>query len=236
MKIATLNIDWAKKYKSKSHILQIEYALVELNADILIITESVHLNLPIYNFVYKTTEIPNKDVYEELNYSKYLNGNAAYRVSIYSKYPASKSFRVTDKHTSLAKEFETEFGTIVIYSTIIGTWFNKGPYAKEELHNCINDCMRISQQTKYFCLAGDLNTSFRNEEPEYQMPGIESRKYLKELCKVCKLDLTTQDLEKNIDHIFISKSLKSKLNVVASSFIEKGILSDHQGVMISIQK
>ncbi len=139
MKIATLNIDWGNKHKSQSHIHKIEEVLNELDADLLVITESVDLNLPSYTFVYKTKALPKDQLYEGLNYSDYLNGTTGYRASVYSKYPSLQSFKVIDEYTSICHQFETCRGALAIYATIIGTWFNKQPYAAIELQNCIND-------------------------------------------------------------------------------------------------
>ena len=58
MTIATFNIDWARCYKSKSHIYKIEDALNEVDLDILILTESVNLNLPAFKYIYKTRQLP----------------------------------------------------------------------------------------------------------------------------------------------------------------------------------
>ena len=235
MTIAILNIDWAKKYKSKTHIQRIEECINTLNSDILIVTESVDLNLSIYPFNYKTNTLPKDQGYEELDYSKYLNEESANRVTIYSKYQSVKSFEVSDPYTSICNQFNTDAGNITIYATIIGTWFNKKPYAEKELHNCINDCMRIYNQTNSLCLAGDLNTSFKQNEKHLQI-SEETTIQLKDLCNFCQLDPTTKDIEKNIDHIFLPKHLTSTLKCVSNIFVEKDVLSDHQGIFIEIHE
>ena len=233
MTIAILNIDWAKKYKSKTHIHKIENCLNLLNSDILIVTESVDLNLSVYNFIYKTKTLPKDQEYEGLDYSKYLNKEAANRVTIYSKYQSIKSFEVSDPYTSICNQFKTDIGNITIYATIIGTWFKKKPYAEKELYNCINDCMKIYDQTNSLCLAGDLNTSFKQNEKHLQI-NDDTTNGLKDLCYFCKLDLTTKDIKNNIDHIFLPKHLTSTLKCASDIFVEKNVLSDHQGVLIDI--
>ena len=235
MKLSTFNIDWGNKQKSKSYIHKIEQALNALDSDLLIITESVDLDLPAYNFVYKTKALPEDQEYEGLNYSDYLNGSSGYRVSIYSKYQSSRSFKVIDEYTSICNQFETSIGTLTIYATIIGTWFKKQPYAEKELHNCINDCMKISQHTNSLCLVGDLNTSFLQNEKNLQISD-ETTKALIDLCKVCELDLTTGNIDANIDHIFLPKKMKSILNIIPKVFVQKYELSDHQGVMLDIEE
>ena len=48
MKIATLNIDWCKKFKSE----KVEMFLSQQDFDFLILTEALALNLKNYNFCY----------------------------------------------------------------------------------------------------------------------------------------------------------------------------------------
>ena len=52
MIIATLNIDWAKTNPLKARVKEFAYLI---DAEILVLTESVDLNLVNYDFVYRTT-------------------------------------------------------------------------------------------------------------------------------------------------------------------------------------
>ena len=235
MKIATLNIDWAHKQSSKTHILKIEKELIKLNADILIVTECVDsLELPGYNFVYKTKAIPANVKYEELNYNEYLKGETAIRVSVFSKYESIQSFMVSDEHTSICEELNTEKGTLTIYATIVGTKFNKMPFAINELDNCVSDCLRISQLTGNLCLAGDLNKSFDEKEVDFEIKHIKSRQALVEMCKECNLDLTTKIIPENIDHILLPVKFTERFNIRSYKFVEKLVLSDHMGIAVEI--
>lgn len=228
MKIATLNIDWCKKIKSE----KIEAFLNQQDFDFLILTEAVNLNLSNFPFKYFSEQIPENIEYEGLNYSEYLNGEKAYRTIIYSKIPSTRKFSVIDDKTSLALEFETEFGNLVIYATIIGTQFKRKPFAKNELENCINDCKRISEINPNLFIIGDLNTSFLETEKYYSI-NPETTKALKSLFENLNLINSTENIEKNIDHIVIPKSLVENITEV-KTFVEKDILSDHQGVFVSI--
>lgn len=235
MKIATYNIDWGLVYKNNSLLDKFESVLDELNADILILTETVDcLELKNYRFSYTTKPLPSDCIYEGINYFNYLKGVGATRVAIYSKYELKKMFKVSDEYTSICCEFETEIGSICIYATIIGTQFNRKPYANNELENCINDCLSISKTVPHFCLVGDLNTSFIEEEKYHEIRGINSRKVINKLTEDCNLDKTTASLVFNIDHIFPSSSLVNNKKINVSSFIEKDKLSDHQGVLVEI--
>jgi|SRR6218665_1462829 len=228
MKIATLNIDWSRKIKKE----KIEQFFNQQDFDFLILTEAINLNLSNFPFKYFSEQIPENIEYEGLNYSKYLNGKIAFRTIIYSKIPSKSKFPVIDDKTSLALEFETELGDLVIYATIIGTQFKRKPFAQNELENCINDCKRISKINPNLFIIGDLNTSFLDNE-KYYCINSQTTEALKSLFENLNLINSTENIEKNIDHIVIPKSLAE--NITESKvFVEKEILSDHQGVLVSI--
>lgn len=129
-------------------------------------------------------------------------------------------------------EFETEFGDLVIYTAIIGTQFKKKPYAKNELENCINDCEKISKSNPNLIIAGDLNTSFLEQEKQFTI-NSETTKSLKTLFEDLNLINATENINENIDHIIIPEFLKENLTD-AKMFVEKDILSDHQGIFVLI--
>ena len=121
-----------------------------------------------------------------------------------------------------------------MYATIVGTQFNRKPYASNELQNCVHDCLNISKTVSNFCLVGDLNTSFIEAEKHHEIRGISSRNTLNQLVEDCNLDKTTASLSFNIDHIFLSKQLVDATNINVSAFIQKDKLSDHQGILVEI--
>lgn len=232
MKIATLNIDWAKKYQSKFYSDKIEKYLCEQDFDFLVLTEAVNLDLPNYRFKYFSEKIPQNITYEKLNYTEYLKGEKAFRTIIYTKIPCKKVFEVFDDKTSLAMEFATEFGDIVIYAMIIGTRFKENPFAKIELENCLKDCEKIYRTNPNLFLIGDLNTSFLENEKEFTI-NSKTTESLKKLIKNLSLFNATEKIVKNIDHIIIPKKFEKNL-IESKIFVEKGNLSDHQGIYIEL--
>lgn len=233
MKIATLNIDWGKKYNSKNHYKRIEKYLHLQNFDFLIITEGIDLDLQNFKYKYFADRIPENCLYEGLNYSKYLNGEKVARTIIYSQTPFVKKYQVSDNKTSIALEYATEVGNCVIYATIIGTWFKKQPYAQIELENCIKDCQEIYRQNKNIFIVGDLNTSFKKNEKNLQI-NSETTVKLEKLFENLDLFNATASIKQNIDHIIIPKSLKKYL-IESDEFVEKDVLSDHKGVFINLE-
>lgn len=233
MKFATLNIDWAKKSKSKNHFLRIEKFLNAQNFHFLILTEAINLDLPNFPFKYFSEQIPKNRVYENLNYTEYLQGEKAYRTIIYSKFPSVKKHQVIDEKTSLAHEFETEIGKIVIYATIIGTWYNKQPFATKELTNCINDCETLHRENPNLIIIGDLNTSFQESEKQLTI-NSETTLALKNLFQKLEVFNATENISQNIDHIILPKDFDKRL-IESEVFVEKDQLSDHQGVSVKLK-
>lgn len=232
MKIATLNIDWAKKGKTKNHYQKIEAFLNEQDFDFLVITEGIDLNLSNFPYKYFSEQIPENVVYEDLNYSEYLKGEKAFRTIIYSKTECLKKYKVIDDKTNLALEFETELGKIVLYTSIIGTWFKKQPFAQKELENCIADCTKIYKLNQNLFVVGDLNTSFLENETVYTI-NVETTKSLKSLFQSLKLVNVTKNIKENIDHIIVPKVFEKRI-MKSGIFVEKDLLSDHQGVFVEL--
>lgn len=227
MKIATLNIDWARKRNA----LKIEEFLNTQNFDFLILTEAVNLNLKNFKYKYFCSPIPENTTYENLNYTEYLKGEKAFRTLLYSKFPCIKKYPVTDDKTNLAIEFETEYGNIVFYCTIIGTWFNRKPFVEKELQNTIQDCKKIHSINKNIIIIGDLNTSFKKGEEKFSI-NSETTESLNLLFEELNLTNTTSEIDENIDHIIVPKTFAKNI-IKAKTFVDKNIVSDHQGVYIT---
>ena len=231
MKIATLNIDWARKTGPE----KLELFLIEQDFDFLVLTEAIDLELNCFEFKYLSEQIPEGIIYTGVNYTEYLGGSKAYRTIIYSKYPKvnKTDFQLNDNRTSLAVEFSTELGDFVFYSTIVGTLFKTLPYAKDELDNCIADCERIYQTHKNLIVIGDLNTSFLPSEKHYSI-NTKTTEAFNGFFQKLNLFIATKEIEQNIDHIIIPSNIKSSL-VESGVFVQKDILSDHKGVYIKLE-
>lgn len=228
MKIAILNIDWARK-KGTSKTSEF---LDQFDFDFLILTEAVDLDLKNFPYKYLCTQIPENIIYENLNYTEYLKGKKAFRTILYSKISHSKRYQVTDDKTNLALEFETEFGNIIFYCTIIGTWFNRKPFVDNELQNTIQDCNRLHSINRNLFIAGDFNTSFKTSEEKFSI-NSETTKTLIDFFEDLNLINATKEIDENIDHIVIPKTFMNKL-ITSEAFVDKNILSDHKGIYISM--
>lgn len=229
MTIATFNIDWLKN--KKNEILTI---LSANTFDFLVLTESVDLELENYKYKYSTKGLPKDQVFETQNYATILGNKNGHRVSIYSNHPISRVFTVNDSYTNIACEFDTDFGKIVIYGLIIGTIYNRKPFAENELSNCIQDCKKIYQENQNIIIVGDLNSAFSMEDINDYKINKHTTSSLVKLFEELNLYISTIDIGRNIDHIVIPKMLKNNI-CKSSTFVKKGeISSDHHGVFIEL--
>lgn len=228
MKIATLNTDWARKKNTRKTAT----FLNRFDFDFLILTEAVDLDLDRFPYKYPCSPIPENTVYENLNYTEYLKGEKAFRTILYSKIPYSEKYPVTDDKTNLALEFETAFGNMVFYCTIVGTWFNRQPFADNELRNTLSDCRRLHAENPNLFIVGDFNTSFKTGEERLSISS-KTTEALKDLLWDLKLKNVTSEIEENIDHIVVPEVFASR-TIETGIFAEKNMISDHQGIFISI--
>ena len=206
MKIATYNIDWLRNRK-----LEIEKILNETDFDFLILTEAIDINLRNYKYKYLTDELPQNYEYETQNYFKILKGKKGHRTIIYSKYPVVNKYSVQDKMTSIACEFETELGKLVVYGTIIGTLYNRKPFAEKELQNCISDCIKIYEENPNLIIVGDLNTAFLEIDKEDFKINKSTTDSLINIFEKLDLMNSTMNIKENIDHIIIPKLFENRL-------------------------
>ncbi|RZJ65573.1 MAG: endonuclease/exonuclease/phosphatase family protein [Flavobacterium sp.] len=218
MKIATWNLERPKS--NSSRISKIVEILKSIDADIIILTET------------------NRSIYigEEYNYSHsaelpedfYLSGER--RTSILSKYRIVRSFQTRDDKTSLSIEFETPLGNLIVYATIVGIFGNRRDDFLVDQQQQLEDLTTLFEVNLPIIYAGDLNISFCDNY-YFTKSGREN------FCRTFQnldLEITTENIPENIDHIVISKSILKdrKTNETVWNLDKK--LSDHIGIAIEI--
>jgi len=218
MKIATWNID---RLKDKKKLIPISDQILEINADILILTEANKLiDLSIYKFQTETQILP----IEPFNYK-----SEERRVTIFSKYPILRTFATYDDLTSCCAEIQTDFGNIMIYGTIVGITGKNDKNFNLDLDNQISDINRLSPLGN-FCFAGDLNISFSDS---YYFTKNGRTKF--NICFTAnKLQNLTESISENVDHIVVSKNFIKDLYIQLSEWNLDKSLSDHKGVCVEM--
>ncbi len=233
MKIATFNIDWARKNSAAK--TKIENLLLTVDADIIVINEAIELDLISDYQVLKSIQLPDA-IFEEVDYRVLLKNKVGYRTIVYSKYPVIRTFEISDSFTAIAAELSTEFGLLTIYGTIVGTRFLSNKYSEKELSNVVTDCEKLLLVSNHFVLVGDLNTAFLDGEEDYQIKGLKTRNVLLEFFKKNSLVNTTESIPLNIDHVVVNRSLMEVSTAKESIFVDKGEVSDHKGVLVKFER
>ena len=220
MKIATWNVE---RLKHKTKLDKIIEILVELNSDILVLTETDNrIHLPQYKNCITTNSLT------ELN-NKYYSSSEN-RITIYTNYEIVKQFETYDKFTSLCVELKTEFRNLIIYGTIIGIYGNRNENFKTDLPKQILDFERLSISNN-LCVIGDYNITFSDN---YYFTTF-GREELNKSFEKNNLEILTKNKTECIDHIAISKNFIKNLTTEIEEWNIDKKLSDHKGIYVKLK-
>ena len=100
---------------------------------------------------------------------------------------------------------------MIIYGTIIGTLYNRKPFAEKELQNCISDCIKIYEENPNLIIVGDLNTAFLEIDKEDFKINKSTTDSLINIFEKLDLMNSTMNIKENIDHIIIPKLFENRL-------------------------
>ena len=223
MKIATWNVERpnASSIERNSEIIQ---ALKEVNADILILTETHSLINPGEQYTpYSSEPLPN--LKDSIAYKPGEN-----RTTIWSKYPAIRRLETSDSSTSVCVSVETPLGDLNIYGTVIGVLGNREKSFLPDLKNQILDWRRISGSGN-ICIAGDFNVTF-SDNYYFTKDG---RAQILDCFAYLKINNLTSSVSENIDHIAISESFLKTSKTTTRIWNQDKKLSDHIGVCVSLE-
>jgi len=227
MKIATWNVERPKK-SSKLKNQRIFDALNEINADILILTETNSLITPGEGYKpFSTSPLAGSISEKGEEYSEGEN-----RVTIWSKYEMTRSFETYDSATSICVGFKTPLGELNIYGTVIGIYGNRDKGFDRHLKMQLDDWKSLSEQG-HICIAGDFNISF-SDEYYYTKLG---RQQVTECFEKLKIEILTGQIPANIDHVAISESFsKSVVPTIQTWNTDKDKkVSDHIGICLAFE-
>lgn len=218
MKIATWNIERLKTKKNLDEIISI---LNNLEADILVLTETDNrVVLDNYKYVFSTQSL--HDV--KPGYAPTEN-----RIAIYTNFELVEEINTYDKYHTKCVKLKTDYGNLNVYGTIIGIYKKTRPF-EENLIYQISDIYKIPKEEN-ICMVGDYNTSFADN---YFFREI-GRDLLN--CTFINKDikLLTENVKKCIDHIAISERFLNnfKIGEIVEWNKEK-ILSDHKGIFVNL--
>lgn len=219
MKIATWNVE---RLKHKNSLQEMIAACENVQADILVLTETDHRLYLDYRFCYQTPLLSEID---PAFYKPTEN-----RVSIFTNYPCIREYSTYDKYTSKCVELETERGHLLVYGTIIGIYGNRHVSFRQELAQQVEDIERLSKIADGFSICGDFNCSF-GDNYYYTKYGRDEL-----LASFCKngLSLLTRGQNECIDHIAVTREFVGSAIVRVDEWNMDKRLSDHKGISVSI--
>jgi len=222
LRIATWNVERPTLFSNRVPAINAE--LKKVAADIFILTETNSCISPGEGYsVCSTLPLaPDKDG------DYYKQGEL--RVSIYSVFPIKESLPVTNPDTTVCALIDTPYGPLAVYGCIIGI-HGRGKGFDIDLQQQIEDLSLLSKQHQV-CYAGDFNVSFCDK----YYTKKEAKKLLEESFSKYTMRNLTADIPANIDHIAISEAFLKGTSIQKSCWNEEKKLSDHKGVMVTLQR
>lgn len=217
MKIATWNIE--RPNKATKRIPLILHCLKEVDADILVLTETNEL-IDLGND-YTSYHTANSDE------PFYKPGEK--RVSIYFKYNSVDQISTFRDNTSICITLETPLGNLAVYGTIIGINGNKRKDFITDLDKQLNDFEKIAGNNN-LCIIGDLNISFSDN---YYFTETGRQKLNNSFNSLGLINLTAE-ISENIDHIILPAKYIAEKQVTLNTWNMDKKLSDHIGVSVTL--
>jgi exonuclease III len=218
MRIATWNLKRLEKRKNQ----QIVDMLGDINADILVLTETNSMiQLDDYNYI--STELLPAN-FDGIRYEVGEN-----RVSILTKYKASTLHKTFDSFTTVCTDIETPFGLLTVYGSIIGVFANRQPRFDNDLNGQLADFEKIFRG-RQVCFAGDLNVTF-SVRP---WPSNKARQTLVDAFKNYGLTNTTANIADTVDHIVLSNDFLANKHLEIDTWNTDKKLSDHLGHLLTL--
>lgn len=219
-------INWNVGRPTSNKAIQISEKLIELDADIVVLTETSSLIDLGSSYNYFSTDFIEQD-FERQNLIKYKNSER--RASIYSKYPILKTYTTYDKFTSICLDIETPLGIITFYATIIGVFGGLNPRFTEDLNSQIQDFEKLLKG-KNACIIGDYNITTSGRV----YPRNAAQETLNLVLQNHQLINLTASIANNVDHISISQQLVQESQLTIETWNLDKKLSDHIGIMVSL--
>lgn len=220
MRIATWNLQRIDKRKNQLILDK----LVDINADILVLTETNSI-IQLENYTCISTDLLPTD-FDDIKYNFGEN-----RVSILTKYKATTQHKTFDSYSTVCSDIETPYGLLTVYGSIIGVFANRQPRFDNDLNGQLADFEKIFPG-RQVCFAGDLNVTFSGRP----WPSNKARQILVDAFNKYNLTNTTSNIADTVDHIVLSNEFLDNKHLEIETWNEDKKLSDHVGHLLTIVK
>lgn len=223
MKIATWNVE---RLKHEKDIKAINEACEDINADVLVLTESderIHLS---YRYCFHTPTPP--DLFLPQYGTSLRYKGTEHRVSIFTNYECIQLHPTFNEYTALCAELNTECGALLFYGTIMGVLGNREASFKKDLSEQLEDFKRLSSLDRNLCILGDYNYSFGDN---YYFTA-EGREKIMHSFASKHITIVTARQQNCIDHIALSDGLLDGKAIKIMEWNVDKNLSDHKGICV----
>ena len=220
MRIATWNVE---RLKHKAHLQEILDKCRDINADILVLTETDSRICPEYRYSFHTPALIGETV-------PVVYADTENRVSIFTNFECVAMHPTYDGKTAVCVELETDRGNLLVYGTIIGITGNRSASYKADLDRQIADINRLSAGDHAICMVGDYNCSF-SDNCYYTKYGRES---MLKCFSDNNMTILTADRPECIDHIAVSDAFLGNGTIKTIEWNYDKSLSDHKGIVVEI--
>ena len=217
MRIATWNIE---RLRHKSKLPTITSACENVNADILVLTETdsrIKLN---HKFLFSTQPLEDENYYSPTET----------RVTIYANYELVRHHATFDSHTAVCVELKTKIGNLIVYGTIIGIYGNRHKSFMDDLLCQVKDIECLAKDNNV-CVIGDFNCSFADN---YYFTK-DGRAALEDVFSRNKISILTRTQPECIDHIAISDGFIAGMTADITEWNLEKKLSDHKGIVAELK-
>jgi len=209
--------------------------LREIDADIVVLTETHARIQPDFGFDSRATEIRADNQWRYLNNPHTLGENCT---TIWSRWPITRQVATFDATHAVCVEISTPYGALFVYGSIITWHADKGSdgIAKNwtEHYKAIEWHGRDWSKLRPFCAAGDFNTTLDDTYYGTKCGRDRLRTALINADLVC----VTQALPLTIDHICLSRDWANQVDqrFTWQAYNPAGrAISDHHGVGVDIR-
>jgi hypothetical protein len=235
LKIATWNLDRPKR-SNEPRSIRILGALEKIGADILILTETNTCINPGIKYVpFSSSPLLGSSFGRGEEYERGEN-----RVTIWVKkeFVAEQRPDLCDSHSSICVRVATSLGTMNIYGTVLGIYGLGGAQFDTALKVQMSDWRRLAEHGP-FCIAGDFNI-FLEDSTSYSKTA---RLTVQELFNCLEVEVPSQNISRNVDHLAFSKSFLSNIHLDCKQWNEgqngkppDRNISSHLGVCITLKR
>ncbi|WP_262891360.1 endonuclease/exonuclease/phosphatase family protein [Epilithonimonas arachidiradicis] len=191
------------------------------NPDVIFLTETnLILDFGAEYFSFHSKELPS--FHDNQSYNEKEN-----RTSIFSKYSFTETIETYDNYTAICGKINTEFGELILYGSIIGSFGGRDVHFENDLENQKNEIKNLKEN---ICYSGDFNIAFSG----WKYPSIKVIDETKAFFNQQNLKILTEENENCAIHIVMNKDFLKNKTVKSKMIKIDRKISDHNAVICEI--